>query len=1070
MATRRSVSRENTHHAQSCLTALAHELRILWFRDEPSALAYVILAAPLPRQSMSTPTSHPSSLTATASWLKGGGEMGERIRAFDWSQTALGPLATWPSALKTIASTLLHSRHPMFLWWGPELIQLYNDAYLPSFGVGKHPLALGQRGRECWQEIWSVIGPQIDDVLLRGKPCWHEDALVPIFRNGALEDVYWTYGYSPVFDDAGCIAGVLVVCTETTGRVLAVEREHAARREAELERSRLRRFFEQAPAGICILSGPDFVFEFANELYCRMVGRSDLLGKPLLDALPELRGQGYDDLLRQVLCSNETFVGKETQAQLMRKDRANGTSESVFFTFIYSPVCDLAGVTEGVAVFALDVSEQVVARRQAEELARQVQKSEAEFRTLAESIPQLAWSAQPDGYVDWYNRRWYEYTGTTFEEMKGWGWRRLHDAGFVDEVERRWATTLSSGVDFEMEFPLRRSDGAFRWHLTRAVPLRDESGCIVRWFGTNTDIDDTKRAEAERSALLANAQTERARAEIANRAKDEFLATASHELRTPLNAILGWARLLRSGQLDASGYLRGVETIERNARAQVRLIEDILDGSRIITGKLHLEIRSLDMTQLVQAALDAVRPAAEAKGIALTLELDPEAAIMSGDPERLQQVVWNLANNAIKFTPKGGAVHVRLGRVESDIELSVADSGQGIDLDFLPHVFERFRQAEGSTTRRHGGLGLGLALVRHLVEAHGGTVRAESPGPGLGATFSARLPVRAVTDKRPDSVRPTPLPNEEQPFTATTLSGISVLVVDDEADARDLVATVLRAKGAEVTTAPNAKRALELLALSMPTVLISDIAMPELDGYELIRCVRALDPAGSKLPAIALTAYARQEDRRRALEAGFQTHVAKPVEPNELLRVVASVVQYAQQGAAGAAPTADSPRANTMLKLEKLLRSQGVAAALRFLNNRTSHRFTAIFEFDAEMLRNLHLVDAEQPEVKTGKDLPLSQAYCSIIAESARTFTTADSRRDDRLRNHAARDTLISYCGVLLRDEDGHHFGTLCHFDHVACDVPLLELPLMEGAASLLLREILEARRAAEPSSGASGP
>ncbi|HEY5955486.1 MAG TPA: ATP-binding protein, partial [Polyangiaceae bacterium] len=460
----------------------------------------------------------------------------------------------------------------------------------------------------------------------------------------------------------------------------------------------------------------------------------------------------------------------------------------------------------------------------------------------------------------------------------------------VDEVVRRWSAALRTGLDFEMEFPLRRSDGVFRWHLTRAVPLRDETGSIVRWFGTSTDIDDAKRAESERSALLSNAQAERLRAEIANRAKDEFLATASHELRTPLNAILGWARLLQSGQLDASGYLRGVETIERNARAQVRLIEDILDGSRMITGKLHLEIRVLDMTQLVRAALDAVRPAAEAKSIALTLALDPAAAQMTGDPERLQQVVWNLANNAIKFTPKGGAVHVGLRRSGSDVELTVADTGQGIDVEFLPYVFERFRQGEGTTTRRHGGLGLGLALVRHLVEAHGGTVRAESAGTGQGATFSVHLPAQTVVKDSPESMRPTPVMNEAVSFTAAALSGISVLVVDDDADARDLVATALRAKGAQVTTAPSAQRALELLSQSMPTVLISDIAMPELDGYELIRRVRALEPGGGALAAIALTAYAREEDRRRALEAGFHTHVAKPVEPSELVRVVASVI------------------------------------------------------------------------------------------------------------------------------------------------------------------------------------
>jgi signal transduction histidine kinase len=563
-------------------------------------------------------------------WLDGGGAMAELVRGFDWSATELGPIESWPSCLTTMVGVMLHSRQPMFLWWGPELVQLYNDAYVPSFGVGKHPRALGQRGRDCWQEIWHIIGPQIDDVRERGKACWFEDALVPIHRNGALEDVYWTYGYSPVFDESSRIAGVLVVCTETTARVQATAAKEAARARVAA-------------------------------------------------------------------------------------------------------------------------------------LAAELQTSERELRILAE------------------------------------------------------------------------------------------------------------------------------KAEHASRAKDEFLTTASHELRTPLSAILGWARLLRGGKLEPSAYHRGLETIERNAQIQVRLIEDILDGSRIITGKLRLEIRKLDLAELVRAALDAVRPAAEAKGIALTSDLDADAALLAGDAERLQQVVWNLCNNAIKFTPKGGAVAVCLRRIGGDVELEVSDTGQGIKPDFLPHVFERFRQAEGSTTRRYGGLGLGLALVRHLVEAHGGSVSAESAGFGQGATFVVRLPVQAAPAKDLESARPTPEPSAGvTPGFNVDLAGVSVLVVEDESDTRDLVATVLQGSGASVTTASNGTDALKRMASGVPMVLLSDIAMPDSDGYALIRRVRTeLGTAGVALPAIALTAFAREEDRRLALSAGFDYHVPKPVEPAELLRIVA---------------------------------------------------------------------------------------------------------------------------------------------------------------------------------------
>ncbi len=627
--------------------------------------------------------------------LDGGGEMGELIRATDWAATPVGPLRDWSRSLKATVALMVHSRHPMFLWWGPDLIQIYNDAYLPSFGVGKHPTAMGQPGRECWPEIWHIIGPQIDAVMQRGVPSWHEDALVPIFRNGAIEDVYWTYGYSPVFDDDGSIGGTLVVCTETTARVVATRQEAALRADVERDKVRLQQFFAQAPAGICILRGEDLIFEFANDHYRALVGGRDLIGKPLLMALPELRDQGLDALLHRVIASGVPFVGRELPLRIDRQGR--GTLEETFYTFIYSPLRDAFQHVDAVIVLALDVTDEVRAKQHADILAKRLRDSEAQFQVLAETIPQLAWTARPDGEVDWYNQRWYDYTGTSVESMQGAGRRSVLDANLVEDIVTRWEAALHASEPFEMEFPLRGRDGQFRWHLTRAVPLKDDAGRVVRWFGTNTDIDASRRALEERAALLASEQRAREAAEVASRAKDDFLSTASHELRTPLNAILGWARMLQSGALASADYVRAIETIERNARAQVRLIEDILDGSRIITGKLHLEIRPLVLSSLVQAALDAVRPAADAKRIAMKADLDAAASHVVGDPDRLQQVVWNLANNAIKFTPKGGRVDVSLRRTGTEIELIVSDSGEGIAVDFLPYVFERFRQAEGST-------------------------------------------------------------------------------------------------------------------------------------------------------------------------------------------------------------------------------------------------------------------------------------------------------------------------------------------------------------------------------------
>ena len=313
----------------------------------------------------------------------------------------------------------------MFLWWGPELIQIYNDGYVPSFGLGKHPTSLGQRGRDCWPEIWSIIGPQIDDVMQRGVASWHEDALVPIFRNGRIEEVYWTYGYSPVFDDDGTIGGTLVVCTETTGRVLATREEAALRSEIERDRTRLQQFFAQAPAGVCIVRGPALTFEFANDHYRALVGGRELVGRPLLSALPELEGQGLDTLLHGVIASGEAFVGRELPVRIDRHGR--GTLDETFYTFIYSPLRDAAARVEAVIVLALDVTDEVRAKRDAEQLAQKLRDSEAQFHVLAETIPQLAWSTRSDGYIDWYNQRWYDYTGTTFETVEGWGWKQVHD-------------------------------------------------------------------------------------------------------------------------------------------------------------------------------------------------------------------------------------------------------------------------------------------------------------------------------------------------------------------------------------------------------------------------------------------------------------------------------------------------------------------------------------------------------------------------------------------------------------------------------------------------------------------
>jgi signal transduction histidine kinase/CheY-like chemotaxis protein len=398
-----------------------------------------------------------------------------------------------------------------------------------------------------------------------------------------------------------------------------------------------------------------------------------------------------------------------------------------------------------------------------------------------------------------------------------------------------------------------------------------------------------QKASEERQGLLESERAARTEAERANELKDEFLATLSHELRTPLNSILGWAQVMKLS-VTAADLQRGLEAIERNARLQAQLIEDLLDMSRITSGKMRLEIQSVELIPVIEAAIEIIRPAAEAKHIRVEKMFDPGAGPVFGDPSRLQQVIWNLVSNAVKFTPKDGKVQVLLERVNSHIEISVADTGIGIKPEFLPYVFERFRQADATTTRNFGGLGLGLSIVKHLVELHGGTVRVKSAGPGHGTTFSVHLPLTVVhRNDEGERVHPK-TPAVVSNFTRSDLSGLTVLVVDDEADARELVKHVLAECDAEVFTASTAAEALALIERERPDILLSDIGMPTMDGYQLLRQVRMLGASkGGQLPAIALTAFARSEDRTRALRAGFLVHVSKPVEPSELVATVASV-------------------------------------------------------------------------------------------------------------------------------------------------------------------------------------
>jgi PAS domain S-box-containing protein len=517
-----------------------------------------------------------------------------------------------------------------------------------------------------------------------------------------------------------------------------------------------------------------------------------------------------------------------------------------------------------------------------------LRESEAQVRAILEGALDAVVGMDASGVVIDWNQQAEATFGYPREEAIGQPLSKLiipaelraqHERGLEKYFETGEGPMLNRRVEVEGQ----RKDGG-RVPIELAITVVKGWG-FYRFNAFVRDISDRRAADAERNRLLEEARE-------ANRMKDEFLAMLSHELRTPLSAIVGWAHMLRTGGLDEATVARAIETIDRNAKVQNQLIEDILDVSRIVAGKFHLEMRSVDIVRLVETAADTVSPLARTKGVQLKQDLDPvvrPCCPAIGDPDRLQQVVWNLLTNAIKFTPKGGTVTVEVHRRDepAEIEIVVRDTGIGIAPDFLPHIFERFRQA-GTGSRRQGGLGLGLSIVHHIVEAHGGNVTATSDGEGKGAAFTVRLPVMEAGTESP---RVPPISREEAGLEeAPRLDGVRVLVVEDEADARHLLAAVLQKRGARVFMASSGQEALEVLQRERPDVLLSDIALQDMDGYELIRKVRSLpQDQGGRIPAAALTGYGRLEDRMRALSAGFQLHAAKPVEPAELVAVVASL-------------------------------------------------------------------------------------------------------------------------------------------------------------------------------------
>ena len=562
---------------------------------------------------------------------------------------------------------------------------------------------------------------------------------------------------------------------------------------------------------------------------------------------------------------------------------------------VITAVRNAQGELIGFAKITRDLTE----RRAHEEDLR---RSEERFRLLVEGVGEYAiFMLDPNGRVATWNVGAERIKGYKPHDIIGQHFSIFYpseakESGWPDH-ELREATEKGSFVDTGWRI---RKDGTRFWANVTITALRDAAGRLIGYAKLTRDLTDAKRAEAIELAnrhheeMLDAERSARMAAQRATQLKDEFLATLSHELRTPLNAILGWTQILLRGEAPGGpdAQKKAVEVIDRNARAQVQLIDDLLDLSRIMTGKIRLELQQISFASVVEAAVDSAMPSADTKDIRLKAIYGASRDIVSADAARLQQVVWNLLTNAIKFTPKGGQVHVLIQRVNSHLELSISDTGIGIPESYLPHVFDRFSQRDGSTTRAYGGLGLGLAICKQLVELHGGSIRAASGGEGKGATFFVQLPLSIVQleDEKYPRVHPTAETHAIESFALPNLEGVHVFSVDDERDARELLQAVLEARGAKVTSFDSAEDALAALKTSKPSVLVCDIGMPKMDGYQLIRTLRASEPLGERIPALALTAFARAEDRKRSLVAGYQAHLAKPFDVGEFVLILANLI------------------------------------------------------------------------------------------------------------------------------------------------------------------------------------
>jgi len=728
--------------------------------------------------------------------------------------------------------------------------------------------------------VIKLLGFSLDELI--GKELWEIGFFADVEENKKAfdqlqKDGYIRYDDLPLETKDGRPVNVEFVsniykvdgCAVIQSHIRDITERGQAARALRQSETRYRRLFETAQDAILIVDADSRRIIDANPYVINLLGYAleELTGKELWEiglfhdieeskaAFDRLRRDGY---IRYEDLPLETKAGKRAEVE--------------FVSNTYD--------VDGQAIVQCNIRD-ITDRKSAERAATE---GAERFRFLAESMPQMIFTAQPNGDVDYFNQQWSAFTGLTLDNIHDWRWTKFIHSDDVKETSRRWRQSLDTGQPFEAQHRVRRADGVYRWHLSRATPMRDDGNDITMWISSNTDIEDQKRTEDDLSELYKEASS-------LNRAKDEFLATLSHELRTPMTSILGWTALLSMTTLDEATRREGIATIHRSALVQAQLIDDVLDVSRMITGKLRLTIEPVDMEVILRAAVTAVIPAAEAKGIRIGMIFEPGLPRLGADPVRLQQVIWNLLSNALKFTPAGGHVDLRLFSRDGNVVVEVCDTGAGITAAFLPYAFDRFAQQEVGTMRHHGGMGIGLSIVKQLVELHGGNVSVVSEGEGLGTTFTIAIPIQNMGHENAAAIDAPRLRPKPPSAKLASISGLRVLVVDDERDSRRTISAILEVHGAIVTAASSAEEGLRLAGRHSFDILLCDIAMPEQDGYSLIRSIRSPADEKSRVPAVAVTAYGRPAEREIALGEGFDEYLKKPVEPAELISLVASMAR-----------------------------------------------------------------------------------------------------------------------------------------------------------------------------------